>query len=111
MNPIPDDTLSRQMARYRKGLLQPSVAHDDEQQHPMPSQPKSGLTLVQERDIFIKSCILAELSFLHKQQASVSVMYNKYVRDEVKYARQWSEHWRNLEVVTSEMPNTPHEFL
>jgi hypothetical protein len=100
------------MARYRKGLVQPSIAHDDEQQHPiMPSQPKSGLLHVQQRDIFIKSCILAELSFLHKQQASVSVMYNKYVRDEVKYARQWNEHWKNLEVNTSEMPNTPLEFL
>jgi hypothetical protein len=111
MSPIPNDTLSRQMARYRKGLLQPSIAHDAVQQPTMPSPPKTGLTLVQQRDIFIKSCILAEMSYLHKQQSSVSVMYNKYVRDEVKYARQWNEHWKNLEVMTSEMPNTPHAFL
>ncbi|KAI9247016.1 hypothetical protein EDC94DRAFT_626725 [Helicostylum pulchrum] len=114
MSPIPSDVLSRQVARYKKGKIQPSIAHDDtpEQQiHQGSWDEATGLTLSQQRDIFIKYCFIAELSYLHKQQASVSHMYNTYVRDEVRYAKQWSDHWKSLEVLTSEMPNTPHEFL
>lgn len=98
-SPIPNEVLARQIARANR--------------QPPGHQPTQieGLSLSQQRDIFIKSCFMAELSYLHKQQASVAVMYNTYVRDEVRYARQWSEHWKNLEVITSEMPNTPHEFL
>ncbi|KAI8094582.1 hypothetical protein BDF21DRAFT_458979 [Thamnidium elegans] len=114
MSPIPSDVLSRQVARYKKGKIQPSIAHDDtpeQQLHQGSWDEATGLTLAQQRDIFIKYCFIAELSYLHKQQASVSLMYNTYVRDEVRYAKQWSEHWKSLEVLTSEMPNTPHEFL
>jgi hypothetical protein len=117
MSPVQNDTLARQVARYKQGRVQPSVAHDghDHSIHPEDQQGSwdeaTGLTLVQQREIFMKYCFIAELSFLHKQQASVSVMYNTYVRDELRYARQWSEHWKNLELLTSEMPNTPHEFL
>lgn len=114
MSPIPSDVLSRQVARYKKGKIQPSIAHDDtpeQQLHQGSWDEATGLTLSQQRDIFIKYCFIAELSYLHKQQASVSLMYNTYVRDEVRYAKQWSDHWKNLEVLTSEMPNTPHEFL
>ncbi|GAA5816329.1 hypothetical protein MFLAVUS_009855 [Mucor flavus] len=114
MSPIPSDVLSRQVARYKKGKIQPSIAHDDtpeQQLHQGSWDEATGLTLSQQRDIFIKYCFIAELSYLHKQQASVSLMYNTYVRDEVRYAKQWSDHWKSLEVLTSEMPNTPHEFL
>ncbi|KAL7330406.1 Sorting nexin mvp1 [Mucor circinelloides] len=121
MSPIQNDTLSRQMARYKKGQIQPSVAHDEDGalQNDItvtPSRPSfddatGGLSLVRQRDIFIKHCFMEELSYLHKQQASVSVMYNRFVRDEVKYSRQWSDHWKYLEVATSEMPNAPHDFL
>ncbi|GAN07422.1 conserved hypothetical protein [Mucor ambiguus] len=121
MSPIQNDTLSRQMARYKKGQLQPSVAHDEDttlqnnaatsSSGPSFDDATGGLTLVRQRDIFIKHCFMEELSYLHKQQASVSVMYNRFVRDEVKYARQWSDHWKGLEVATSEMPNAPYDFL
>lgn len=121
MSPIQNDILSRQMARYKKGQIQPSVAHDEDGAlrndiTVTPSRPSfddatGGLSLVRQRDIFIKHCFMEELSYLHKQQASVSVMYNRFVRDEVKYARQWSDHWKYLEVGTSEMPNAPHDFL
>lgn len=117
MSPIQNETLSRQMARYKKGQIQPSIAHDEDTtpQNDIPSrqsfdEASGGLPLVKQRDIFIKHCFIEELSYLHKQQASVSAMYNKYVRDEVKYARQWSDHWKYLEVVTSEMPNRPSDF-
>ncbi|CEP15908.1 hypothetical protein [Parasitella parasitica] len=117
MSPIQNETLSRQVARYKKGQVQPSVAHDEEDTRqdnatsgPSFDEATGGLSLVKQRDIFIKHCFIEELSYLHKQQASVSVMYNTYVRDEVKHARQWSEHWKSLEVATSEMPSTPHEF-
>ncbi|KAK4514447.1 uncharacterized protein ATC70_002043 [Mucor velutinosus] len=121
MSPIQNDTLSRQMARYKKGQLQPSVAHDEDaasQNDTTTSQPRlsfddatGGLSLVRQRNVFIKHCFMEELSYLHKQQASVSVMYNRFVRDEVKYARQWSDHWKGLEIATSEMPSAPHDFL
>lgn len=109
------------MARYKKGELQPSIAHDEDATFQddttaSPSRPSfddatGGLSLVRQRDIFIKHCFMEELSYLHKQQASVSVMYNRFVRDEVAYARQWSDHWKGLEVSISEMPNAPHDFL
>lgn len=116
MSPVPSDVLARQVARYKKGKIQPSLAHDDDStpeqiHHQATWDEATGLTLSQQRDIFIKYCFIAELSYLHKQQASVSLMYNTYVRDEVRYARQWSDHWKNLEALASEMPNTPHEFL
>ncbi|KAI8644245.1 hypothetical protein BD408DRAFT_384094 [Parasitella parasitica] len=117
MGPIQNETLSRQVARYKKGQVQPFIAHDEQDTRhdntssgPSFDEATGGLSLVRQRDIFIKHCLIEELSYLHKQQASVSVMYNKYVRDEVRYARQWSEHWKSLEVATSEMPNTPHDF-
>ncbi|KAI8884756.1 PX-domain-containing protein [Backusella circina FSU 941] len=112
---IPNDTLSRQLARNKKAQVLVAMAHDSEEEYLEPDtvtwDQTTGLSLTQQRDIFMKYCFITELSYLHKQQVTVSIMYNKYVRDEVKYARQWSEHWKNLEVFTSEMPNTPMEFL
>lgn len=117
MSPVNKDTLARQVAKYRQGKVLPSVAHDDRQIPPTARDASdiwdenTGLTITQQREIFIKHCILDELSFLHKQQANVSTMYNSFVRDQIKYSRQWSEHWKQLEPVTSEMPNSPHDFL
>lgn len=102
------------MAKYKKGQALPSIAHDENIPPSIMTTTydfATGLSLNQQRDLFIKYCIVSELSFLHKQQASVSAMYNRYVRDEIKYTRQWSDHWKALEVITSEMPSTPHEFL
>jgi hypothetical protein len=114
VTPIPNEILSRQMAKYKKGQTLPSIAHDDPEEYIPPTtsyDTLTGLSLNQQRDLFIKYCIVFELSFLHKQQASVSAMYNRYVRDEIKYTRQWSDHWKALEIITSEMPSAPHEFL
>lgn len=112
IGPIQSEILARQIARYKQARVQPSVAHDEEAEiDEQRTWDSTGIPLSKQRDIFIKYCFITELSYLHKQQASVAVMYNTYVRDEVRYARQWSEHWKNLEVLTSEMPNTPHEFL
>jgi hypothetical protein len=103
------------LARNKKAQVQVAMAHDSEEEFAEPDSvpwdQSTGLSLTQQRDIFMKYCFIAELSYLHKQQVTVSIMYNKYVRDEVKYARQWSDHWKHLEIFTSEMPNTPMEFL
>lgn len=101
------------MAKYKKGQTLPPTAHDETEYIPPTTSYDTitGLSLNQQRDLFIKYCIVSELSFLHKQQAGVSAMYNQFVRDEIKYTRQWSDHWKSLEPITSEMPSSPHEFL
>ncbi|KAI8337324.1 hypothetical protein BD560DRAFT_440274 [Blakeslea trispora] len=117
LNPVSSEVLSRLIAKHKKGRVQPAVAHDDVAYYEEPLDSEyirdqdTGFTLVQQRDVFIKYCLLLEFSFLHKQQAGISAMYNQYVKDQVKYTRQWNEHWRNLEILSSEMPNVPDEFL
>ncbi|KAI9483901.1 MAG: hypothetical protein EXX96DRAFT_560107 [Benjaminiella poitrasii] len=113
-----EQILARQMARYKQGKVEPALAHDEEQQQQEErygsivfDKTTGGLSLVQQREVFIKYCFWNELSYFHKHQAYVSAMYKQYVKDEVRHARQWNEHWKQLETVASEMPTEPLDFL
>ncbi|KAI8988434.1 hypothetical protein BDF20DRAFT_855665 [Mycotypha africana] len=119
---VTETLLSSQMAKHKKGELQPCIAHD-EPHHPTGTSPHpaarhaiaasvtGGVTLVKQRSIFVNYCLVSELSYIHKQQANVSAIYNHFVKNEIKHAKQWSEHWKSLEPYITEMPNAPQDFL
>ncbi|KAI7904302.1 uncharacterized protein BX663DRAFT_485128 [Cokeromyces recurvatus] len=122
-----EQILARQIAKYKKGQVISSLAHDEEQLEEEQEEEEQlnhhhcfstsfdertgGLSLIQQREIFIKFCLFNELSYFHKQQAYVSAMYNQYIIDELKYARQWNTHWKQLEMMTKDMPNILDDFL
>ncbi|CAO3700975.1 hypothetical protein G6F70_008558 [Rhizopus microsporus] len=70
-----------------------------------------GLSLVKQREIYIKYCIMTELSYLHKMQTNVSTMYNNYVKHELAHSSQWTDHWKGLMPSIEQMPNTPDDFM
>lgn len=90
---VSNESLARQIMKYR------------------PLQDTPALNLLQQRQIFIKYCILSELSLLHKMQANISVMYSNYVKDEFIYAKQWTDHWNQLQPFINQLPNTYNDFL
>ncbi|RCH79928.1 sorting nexin [Rhizopus stolonifer] len=85
-----NETLVSQMARYTH---------------------KPTLSPIQQREIFIRHAILSELSFIHKSQINLSIMYNRWVKDESTYANSWMDHWSHLEIFTTPMPHHPGDFL
>ncbi|KAI8057590.1 uncharacterized protein B0P05DRAFT_559881 [Gilbertella persicaria] len=116
LNTMSNQTLSRLIAKYQTGKIQPTVAHDVQQvqEHTLPEHIRdqdTGLTLTQQRDIFIRYCLMSELSFLHKQQTNISMMYNTFVTNQLKHTKQWTEHWKNIALFTTEMPKASHVFL
>ncbi|KAI7907830.1 uncharacterized protein BX663DRAFT_492143 [Cokeromyces recurvatus] len=63
----------------------------------------------QRRDIYIKYCLASELSYLHKQQAFVSLLYQNFVHDQLQYSRRTVETWKALEALLCNMPK-PEDF-
>ncbi|KAI7904535.1 uncharacterized protein BX663DRAFT_484668 [Cokeromyces recurvatus] len=59
---------------------------------------------IQNREIFIRYCIWSELTYLHKQQAFISSLYQSYVKDAVHFSKQCANNWQILEEPTFEMP-------
>lgn len=64
----------------------------------------------QRRDTYINYCLASELSYLHKQQAFVSVLYQSFVQGQLKYARRTVENWKALEAHLCDMPK-PEDFV
>lgn len=64
----------------------------------------------QERDTHIRYCVASELSYLHKQQAFISHMYQKYVAEQLQFSRQLGDNWKVLQGLACEMPIEPDEF-
>ncbi|KAI8638732.1 hypothetical protein BD408DRAFT_477526 [Parasitella parasitica] len=63
----------------------------------------------QRRDTYIRYCLASELSYLHKQQAFVSLLYQSYVHEQLQYARRTVDNWKALEALLCEMPK-PEDF-
>ncbi|KAI8978075.1 hypothetical protein BDB01DRAFT_800697 [Pilobolus umbonatus] len=103
---IPEDRLSTLIARNKKAEIESSV-HEDSLE---PTHQPLGLSLNQQREVHMKYCLISELSYLHKQQYYISTMYNRYVKDEGLHSKQWSDHWKNIEMMVMELPNTPAYF-
>ncbi|KAI8992008.1 hypothetical protein BDF20DRAFT_812860 [Mycotypha africana] len=63
----------------------------------------------QRRNTYIRYCVANELSYLHKQQAFVAILYQSFVHEQLQYARRSVETWKALEALLCEMPK-PEEF-
>ncbi|KAK4520835.1 60S ribosomal protein L34B [Mucor velutinosus] len=63
----------------------------------------------QRRDTYIRYCLASELSYLHKQQAFVSLLYQNYVHEQLQYARRTVDNWKALEALLCELPK-PEDF-
>ncbi|CEP09413.1 hypothetical protein [Parasitella parasitica] len=63
----------------------------------------------QRRDTYVRYCLASELSYLHKQQAFVSLLYQNYVHEQLQYARRTIDNWKALEALLCEMPK-PEDF-
>ncbi|KAF7725871.1 Sorting nexin mvp1 [Apophysomyces ossiformis] len=61
------------------------------------------------RDIYIRFCLASELSFLHKQQAFVSHLYQDFVHGELQFSRSIIDNWKTLQSLTCD-PLQPDEF-
>lgn len=63
----------------------------------------------QRRETYIYYCVASELSYLHKQQAFVALLYQNYVHEQLQYARRTVDNWKALEALLCEMPR-PEDF-
>lgn len=63
----------------------------------------------QRRETYIYYCVASELSYLHKQQAFVALLYQNYVHEQLQYARRRVNNWKALEALLCEMPK-PEDF-
>ncbi|KAI8974912.1 hypothetical protein BDB01DRAFT_728559 [Pilobolus umbonatus] len=63
----------------------------------------------QRRDTYIHYCVASELSYLHKQQAFISLLYQNYVRQQLQHARRTIDNYKALEALLYEMPK-PEDF-
>ncbi|KAG0171107.1 Sorting nexin mvp1 [Apophysomyces sp. BC1034] len=68
------------------------------------------MTYQQRRHIYIRYCLTSELSFLHKQQAFVSHLYQDFVHEQVQLSRNTIENWKALQVLTCDRLE-PDEFV
>lgn len=67
------------------------------------------LTFQQRRDTYIQYCVATEASYLHKQQAFVSLLYQNFVHEQLQYARRSVDNWKALEAVLCDLPK-PEDF-
>ncbi|KAH8549013.1 hypothetical protein BGW37DRAFT_430008, partial [Umbelopsis sp. PMI_123] len=65
---------------------------------------RTELDLQTRRQIYIQHCMYKELYFLHKQQGFVSVMYQSFVNDQIKFSQLALNNWKNLEDPVYQMP-------
>ncbi|KAI9266067.1 hypothetical protein BY458DRAFT_556454 [Sporodiniella umbellata] len=71
---------------------------------------KERIRYQQRRDIYIRYCTASELSFYHKQQAFVSLLYQNYVHEQLQLSRKTIDNWKSLEALLCNLPK-PEDLL
>ncbi|CAO3696253.1 unnamed protein product [Rhizopus stolonifer] len=71
---------------------------------------KDRIKYQQRRDVYIRYCAASELSFLHKQQALVSLLYQNYVHEQLQFNRKTVDNWKSLEALLCNLPK-PEDLL
>ncbi|CEG73425.1 hypothetical protein RMATCC62417_08812 [Rhizopus microsporus] len=64
----------------------------------------------QRKDVHIRYCVATELSYLHKQQAFVSLFYQNYVHEQLQFNRKTIDNWKALEALLCNLPK-PEDLL
>ncbi|CAG8594286.1 6103_t:CDS:10 [Acaulospora morrowiae] len=63
-----------------------------------------------QRKTFVRYCLYAELSLFHKSTALVSLLYQNFVNEQIKYSQQLCENWKQLSPKVYEMPVETNGF-
>ncbi|KAL1925654.1 uncharacterized protein VTP21DRAFT_537 [Calcarisporiella thermophila] len=67
-------------------------------------QDQKDIEYQQKRNAFISTCLLAELRFYHSNHAFVSMLYQNFVHDQVKFLQRQLENWKLLSDAVYDMP-------
>ncbi|KAI7871808.1 hypothetical protein BDF14DRAFT_1962168 [Spinellus fusiger] len=63
----------------------------------------------QRRDVHIRYSISCELSFLHKQHSFMSLLYQNYTHEQLRFTRILVDNWKALQGLTCDIPE-PEDF-
>ncbi|KAI8332626.1 hypothetical protein BC941DRAFT_358857 [Chlamydoabsidia padenii] len=103
------DTLTKRIASNKAKVNQhrgvPGLEADVERLDENIQSDQERLTFQQRRALFIRYCLVCELTFAHKQQAFISVLYQDFVHEKLQYSRHVVDNWKALEVLTCNMPD------
>ncbi|KAG2172932.1 hypothetical protein INT44_004673 [Umbelopsis vinacea] len=102
------DALNKRIATNQTKVNQhrgvPGLENEVERLDQSLKSDRTELELQTRRQIYIQYCMHKELKYLHKQQGFVSVMYQSFVNDQVKFSQLSLSNWKNLEDPVYQMP-------
>ncbi|GBB85441.1 hypothetical protein RclHR1_11990001 [Rhizophagus clarus] len=64
----------------------------------------------QKRKLFVRYCLYTELTLFHKSSAFISLLYQNFVNDQIKYSQQLYENWKSLSPKVYDMPIETNGF-
>ncbi|KAJ3048180.1 Sorting nexin mvp1 [Rhizophlyctis rosea] len=67
-------------------------------------QDRAEVKAQQERIELIRSCLWQELLYYHRQKAFVSLLYQGYISEQIRFATQFAEVWKTLATPVFELP-------
>ncbi|CAG8563346.1 17336_t:CDS:10 [Funneliformis caledonium] len=71
---------------------------------------RTDIELQRKRKIFLRHCFYAELTLFHKSSAFISLLYQNFVNDQIKYSQQLYENWKSLSPKVYDMPIETNGF-
>ncbi|CAI2169784.1 19346_t:CDS:10 [Funneliformis geosporum] len=71
---------------------------------------RTDIELQRKRKIFLRHCLYAELTLFHKSSAFISLLYQNFVNDQIKYSQQLYENWKSLSPKVYDMPIETNGF-
>ncbi|KAI8138095.1 hypothetical protein BJV82DRAFT_699062 [Fennellomyces sp. T-0311] len=108
------DSLSKKISANKAKVNQnrgvPGLESEVERLDAVIDSDQTKMTYQLDRDTHIRYCLASELSYIHKQQAFISLMYQNYVHEQLQFARQLGDNWKVLQALACEMPIDPDEF-
>ncbi|KAJ3280937.1 Sorting nexin mvp1 [Borealophlyctis nickersoniae] len=69
-------------------------------------QDRSEVETQQRRIAFIRRCTWQELQYFHHQKAFISLLYQGYVSEQMRFSEQFAEVWKTLSLAVFELPTT-----
>ncbi|KAG2181385.1 hypothetical protein INT43_008968 [Umbelopsis isabellina] len=102
------DGLNKRIAMNQTKVNQnrgvPGLEHEVERIDAALKTDREDLQYQTRRQIYIQYCMYKELEYLHKQQGFVSVMYQNFVNDQIKFSQLALNNWKHLEEPVYQMP-------
>jgi hypothetical protein len=73
-------------------------------------QDEEEIVQQQKRKLFVRYCLYTELTLFHKSSAFISLLYQNFVNDQIKYSQQLYENWKSLSPKVYDMPIETNGF-